>query len=118
MRANNSTKTYTSDEPCHWGLLGEDWIRESKNGTGYQYSDWDKYALSGCDDSTFKQWRENLAFKDKNIRTITIVGSVVGSVVGVLLILSVVYWRRQKKRERAGRHGKVEQVGFTHRIRP
>jgi hypothetical protein len=110
MRANSSTHTYTSGEACHWGLLDQDWIRDSKNGTCYQYSDWDKYSLTDCDEKANKQWREDLARKGKNIHTGTIVGAVIGSVVGVLLILSVAYWRRQKKRERARGHGKVHEV--------
>ncbi|KAF1931122.1 uncharacterized protein M421DRAFT_339970 [Didymella exigua CBS 183.55] len=113
MRTNSSTHPYTSDESCHWGLLGKDWIWDAKNGTCYQYSDWDKYAISNCSSSAVQEWKDDLRLKHRNTKQITIIGSFVGIIVGILLILSVVYWRRQKKRARARRHGKVEEVELT-----
>lgn len=105
MRAETPSRVYSSAGGCHWGLRGKDWIRDPKNGSCYQYAEWDMFTLSDCDNVVRAQWQ-----KDEKNKTVKIVASVVGSLVGLLLIFSAVYWRRQKKSERMRRHGKVEEV--------
>jgi hypothetical protein len=116
IRAGSSTHQYTYKTSCN---LGRDWIPESKNGTCYQYLDWDKYAIGNCTNGQAVDiWQQDRRDKHNSFLGRTIVGTVVGCISGSLLILGLVYWRRQRKRAKMQNHGKFEEVELSHHIRP
>ena len=115
IRAESSTHQYTYKKSCN---LGEDWIHESKNGTCYQYLDWDKYAIGNCTNGqAVDVWQQDRLDKHDSFLARTIAGTLVGCISGILLILGVVYWRRKRKEARMRNHGKVEEVELPQRVR-
>jgi len=108
IRAESSTHQYTYIKSCN---LGGDWIPESENGICYQYLDWDKYAIGNCTNGQAVDiWQQDRRDKHNRFLARTIVGTVVGCISGMLLILGAVYWRRYRRREKLLKHGKVVEV--------
>lgn len=118
IRAKDSTHQYSYRKACDWKDLDGYWTPESKNGTCYQYSDWDKYAIGNCTNpQAVEIWQEDRRFKRSSFLSRTIAGSVLGIIGGLLLILGVVYWRRKRKRAIIEKHGKAEELKLSHGVK-
>lgn len=123
IRADDRTHPYKYNRNCVWNNdTSGDWVSESKNGTCYNYSDWDKYAIGNCTNAeAVEYWQHDRRMKHTSFLSRTIAGSVGGTITGILAVFGVVYWRRQRNRRSLQKHGLVVElhpIELDHRIKP
>lgn len=80
------------------------------------YSNYSHYTVNGCDAVTLKMWTDLKAEALGRTRHTVVAGSILGSLVGLVVIAGAFWWMRSWNQKRLQRHGKVEVIELENQV--